>query len=278
MTKAQQMYIFTIEWQIPPFGGNCHPNIFSLKMNTTLFQNLGLSLNEAQIYDALITYGGSSVSTISLRSKVHRRNAYDVLQRLVEKGLAYEVFGQKETIYEPVDPEKLMEFVKEKEMELEKAMPKLLKTYQSKKSVQRAYMYKGIEGVKNYLRMALKSGEDVYSLGAKGAWFDERLKTFNEWFIKEGKKKKIKYFHIFDHEVKKELSWLPKAVGKPYKFLPKDFSTNSCFDIFGDHVVTFTGLNLGRLDDDVTIFVMTSPELAEGYRTWWKMVWELLPK
>ena len=95
-------------------------------MNTDLFEELGLSMNEAKIYDALITYGGSGVSTIALRSKVHRSNAYDSLHRLIEKGLVYEVFGQRENLYEAVDPGKLLEFFEEKQMKLRSALPSLL--------------------------------------------------------------------------------------------------------------------------------------------------------
>lgn len=246
-------------------------------MDTQLYEDLGLSPNEARIYDALVTYGGSGVSTIALRSKVHRSNAYDSLHRLIEKGLVYEVFGERETTYEAVDPGKLLEFLDEKQRKLQSALPALLSRYQKHRAPERAYIFKGIEGVKNYLREALKAGEDIYSFAAKGAWFDPRLKTFNEWFLKEAKKKGVKYHHIFDHEVRAKLPEVLKAVGKPYKFLPKDFSTDSTMDVFGDHVVTFHGVGLGKLEDDITIFVMVSPGLAESYRAWWRCMWERLP-
>ena len=247
-------------------------------MSLKLFEELGLSPNEAQIYDALLTYGGSGVTTISLRSGVHRSNSYDTLHRLIEKGLVYEVFGQRETVYEPVDPEKFMEFLDEKREMLESEMPALLTQFQEKKVEERAYVYKGVQGVKNYLRDALKMGEDIYSLGAKGAWFDPRMSSFLDWFVKEAKKKKINYHHIFDHEVREKLPQVPKTVGMPYRYLPKNFSTNSTIDIFADRIVTFTGLGLGKLDDDVTIFVVVSPRLAESYRSWWQYIWSTLPE
>ena len=246
-------------------------------MYTELFAELGLSPNEAKIYEALITYGGSGVSTVALRSGVHRRNAYDSLHRLIEKGLVSEVFSQGETVYEAVDPEKLMEIVREKEMRLNKALPDLLKSFRTHKVPQRAYIYKGLEGFKNYLRDVLRTGEDVHLIGAKGFWFDPRLETFTEWFLKEAKRKGIRYHHIFDHDVEHQLPHVLKAVGKPYKFLPKKYDTESAIDIFGDHVVTFTGLGLGKLEDDVTVFVMVDPQLADSYRTWWKMLWDILP-
>lgn len=247
-------------------------------MDTQLYEDLGLSPNEAKIYDSLVTYGGSGVSTIALRSKVHRSNAYDSLHRLIQKGLVYEVFGQRETLYEAVDPGKLSEFLEEKQRKLTAALPSLLSRYQKHRAPEQAYIFKGVEGVKNYLRLALNTGEDIYSLAAKGAWFDPRLQTFTDWFLTEAKKKGIRYHHIFDHAVKEALPHVIKAVWKPYKFLPKDFSTDSTMDVFGDHVVTFNGLEPGKLRDDVTIFVMVSPGLAESYRAWWKCMWELLPQ
>jgi len=246
-------------------------------MYAGLFEYLGLSPNEARIYNALLTYGGSGVSTIALRSKVHRSNTYDTLHRLIEKGLVYEVFSERETVYEPVAPEKLLESLDEKRAILEKELPGLLSRFQEKKVEERAYIYKGIQGAKNYLRDALKEGKDIYSFAAKGAWFDPRMSTFLEWFLKEAKKKKMQYHHIFDENVRDALPVVPKTVGMPYRFLPKKFSTNSTMDIFGDHIVTFTGLNIGRIEDDVTIFVMVSPRLAESYRTWWEYIWSTLP-
>lgn len=247
-------------------------------MHVELLQELGLSPNEAKIYEALITYGGSSVSTISLRSKVHRRNAYDSIHRLVEKGLVYEIFSGGETIYEGVEPGKLMEVVEEQGRRLSLVLPDLQAVYKQHKAPQQAYIYKGVEGMKNYLREALNVGEDMYEFAAKGGWFDPRMHTFTHWFLNEAKKRGIRYHHIFDHEVKEKLPHVPAAVGKPYKFLPKKYSTSSTMEIFGDRVVTFKGLGLGKLEDDLTIFVIVSPTLAENFRTWWQFMWDSLPE
>src|SRR5947209_14076734 len=147
-------------------------------MNTELLLELGLRKNEAKIYEALLTYGGSGVSTIALRSKIDRRTVYDTLRRLVDKGIVYEIFGQKETTYEAVDPTKLLELAQEKVRKLEQEMPVFLSAYKKHIAPERAYIYKGVEGVKNYIRLALQTGEDIYTLGGKGAWFDPRLKMF----------------------------------------------------------------------------------------------------
>jgi predicted DNA-binding transcriptional regulator len=250
---------------------------YTVLMHQEILQDLGLSPNEAKIYEALLTYGGSSVSTISLRAKVHRRNAYDSVHRLMEKGLIYEVFSEGEIIYEAVEPVKLLEFIKEKEHRLDAVLPSLQTSFRERKALQRAYIYKGIEGMKNYLREALRAGKDMYEFGAKGGWFDPRMMNFTEWFLSEARKKKMRFHHIFDWEVKEKLPHVPKAVGKPYKFTPPQYSSESAIEVYGDRVVTFTGLGLGKLEDDVTIFVIVSPKLAESYQTWWQFMWDSLP-
>lgn len=246
-------------------------------MDLTLLQDLGLSPNEAKIYSALLTYGGSGVSTISLRAKVHRRNAYDATQRLLEKGLVAEVYGKGEIIFEPVDPGKLMELIREKELRLANALPRFHSAFHSKRAPELAYIYKGVEGVKNYMREALHEGEDMYILGAEGAWFDPRIATYTTRFLEDAKKKGIKLHIIFDHDAR-SIPLPEAALTHAHKFLPEKYDTNSTMDVFGDYVVTYTGTAPGKLLDNVTIFVMHSPLLAKSYRTWWQCLWDLLPK
>ena len=44
---------------------------------------------------------------------------------------------------------------------------------------------------------------------------------------------------------------LLKTLGKPYRFLPSQYSTTSAIDIFGDHIVNFSDLTLKNITDDV---------------------------
>ncbi len=246
-------------------------------MSTEILMSLGLSPNEAKIYETLLKEGETTVAAIGLKSGIHRRNIYDSMNRLMEKGLVFQVVGRGDNRYKPVDPNKLLELVDEKRTKLESVLPEFLKVYQSKPALEASYMYKGIEGFKNYLRDVLSANEDAYFIGAKGAWFDPRLKTFLERFLADARRQGIAYKHLFDYEVKDRLPEVPKTVGKPYKFLPKKYSTPSMIDIFGDHVVSFTGAGLGRISDDITIFVIISRPMATSYKTWFQYMWDLCP-
>ena len=61
-----------------------------------MLHELGLSPNEAKVYETLLKIDEASVQEISDKSKVHRRNVYDSLSKLQEKGLVSEIFIRNE--------------------------------------------------------------------------------------------------------------------------------------------------------------------------------------
>lgn len=245
-------------------------------MDQQILEELGLSPNEAKIYKSLIERGESSVSDIALMAKIHRRNAYDVMQRLINKGLCFQIFSADENTYSAVDPDKLTELLAEKEERLESILPELKKKFHSRFAAEEAYIYRGWEGQKNIWRDVLRVGEDSYFIGAKAAWFDPNLEPGRTAFFKEAKRKKLKFIQLFDHEVKSGIPNFPHHFPGDlmYRFLPKKYSTNSGIHIFGDYVVTYTGITIGKIDEDVIIFVIHSKDLAESYRTWFWCMWE----
>jgi sugar-specific transcriptional regulator TrmB len=246
-------------------------------MYQEILQELGLSPNEAKIYEGLVNIGQAGVPEISLKIGVHKRNIYDTVPRLLQKGLIYQISDSKENKYAAIEPNKLIDLLWEKESKIKKILPDLNRQFKKVSSKEAVYIYKGVEGFKNYLRDILKAGEDVYFVGAKGGWFDKDVQIYIKKFLKEAKKKKIKYYHIFDQEVKTLAPELLPQLGKPYKFFPPEYSSTGAIDIFGDHIVTFSGLTLKHITDDVTLIVIVNHELAECYKTWFKFIWDFCP-
>lgn len=245
-------------------------------MYQSILEGLGLSPNEAKIYETLIELGESTVSDIAVAAKIHRRNTYDAIERLINKGLCFQIFSTTESKYNAVAPDKLTEILAEKQQKLSEALPALQKKFGARYAPEEAYIYRGLEGQKNIWRDVLRVGKDSYVIGAKGGWFDPRIESGRNAFFKEATKKKIKFIQLFDHEVKTRLPNFPKDFpgDLKHRFLPKKYSTNSLIHIFGDYVVTYTGLSLGKLDENVVFFVIHSKDLAESYRKWFWYMWE----
>lgn len=247
-------------------------------MYTEILENIGLSPNEAKIYETLLSAGEIGVAEISLKAKVHRRNVYDALNRLIEKGLVFRIFQKGEHQFRAVTPDKLAEVLEEKERGLNLILPQMHKLYASKPVEEAAFIYKGKEGYKNYLRDMVRVAEDTYFLGAKGLWFTpwvekHYLTDFQDALLR----KKKKYYTLYDPRVKQKLPETVKNMKGEYKFLPVKYATPGVTDVFGDYVVTFTSVDIGDFGEDGKIFVMIHPELAETYRTWFKLIWDLCP-
>ena len=223
-----------------------------------ILQNIGLSPNEVKIYLSLVKNGEMSVAQISAATNIHRRNIYDTLQRLTERGLVFIRASESENRYNPVDPNKLLEIVSEKRQSIEKILPQLEKEYSNQTSGDQVYILKGLEGQKNVWRLVLDTGADSYFIGAKGGWFDSRLDVARDNFFFQANKNKINFIQLFDIDVIEKMPDFPKHFpGKlKYRVLPKAYSTNSAIHIFGDYVVTYTGLTVGIISNDIIFFVI----------------------
>ncbi|MFA6461201.1 MAG: helix-turn-helix domain-containing protein [Candidatus Woesearchaeota archaeon] len=247
-------------------------------MYQEILQNSGLSLNESKVYEALLYLGEANTQKISIKSKVHRRNVYDSLNKLIEKGLASETFIKGERFFKAINPERLKEIIREKEIALDQFLPEMKKLYSSLEPEAEAYFFKGVEGFKNYLQLILQEKQTAYFIGAKAFWLDPRLKHYLRHFETQRKAAGIKFMHLFDYEVKTEKPEILKLVGKPYKFLPPKYSSPTAVDIFGDYVVMFVGVKPGELYEEPLQFILKSKLLADGYRKFFQFMWDFCPE
>lgn len=243
----------------------------------SVLEEFGLSKNEAKLYYSLVANRSETVTELFKDTGIHRRNIYDSLERLVEKGLVFEVLENPENHYEAVHPQKLMEVLREREEALLPTVRELTQLHEEMPQTNAAFIYKGREGYKNYMRDLVRVGEPVYFLGAKALWFTpgmdiKFLKDFQAAMeLKEGG-----YKTLFDPRVPKELPDAIKEVGGEYKILPEGCETVGVVDIFGDYIVSFTSAGVGDFGEDGKIFVTINRDLANSYRTWFELIWNSL--
>ncbi|MEK6852392.1 MAG: helix-turn-helix domain-containing protein, partial [Nanoarchaeota archaeon] len=114
-----------------------------------LLKEMGLNEGEIKVYLALLKNGGSLAGRISRFTGVHRRNVYDITERLIQKGVIGYIVKNNRRIFEAVNPEKFLDILKEKESTLLEGMPMLREMYLSKKEKEETKFYKGIDGLKN---------------------------------------------------------------------------------------------------------------------------------
>jgi len=235
-------------------------------------QNLGLSVNESKVYEALLTLGQCTANRIALEAKIQRRNTYDTLKKLKEKGLSSEIIEEGVRKFNAIHPQRLMDLIKEKEGILEKELPKMCNHYNALATVEQTIVYKGIESVKNVYWDMIKEGKEYYTIGGRGNWLDPRWEFFFPKFDAERLKKGIKLRHLFYHELKD-----PKhpnhAITKilknsKHRFLPKGFTAECSIIIYGNRVGSMSW------GEDPLVVITISNIIAEGYKKYFEFMWE----
>src|SRR3989344_4095613 len=94
------------------------------ELNNVLEQ-LGLEQPEVKPYLALLDLGESTATKIAERAGLGRVHSYQILTKLIEKGLASYVIKKNVKYFLAADPETLLKSLHEKEQNLQKILPEL---------------------------------------------------------------------------------------------------------------------------------------------------------
>lgn len=236
-----------------------------------VLEQLGLSPNEAKIYRALIDLKEAGVGSIASYAKIHRRSVYEAVSRLVNQGLIFPVLSYGKNIYTPADPKMLNNKITDQKTHLKSILPELTKQYQARSIPQEAYIYRGVEGFKNYLRDVIREEKDLYAYANAFGWMDPEVKNLTKEIFKKFREKKLSLYYIFADSVKTKGSDLLKNFVGDYRFLPKKYPMYAATDIFGDYIATFTNLPWINVKN-VTIYVLKDRRLANSYRAWFRFM------
>lgn len=89
--------------------------------------DIGLSEKEANVYIAVLNLGEQPASIISRVTKINRSSVYDILDSLMNKGIALKTDISNKTYYKVIDPTRLQNYIENEKV-------KFLKNYERKSS------------------------------------------------------------------------------------------------------------------------------------------------
>ena len=164
-------------------------------MEILLLKEAGLTDGEAKVYLSLLELGTTTSGPIIEKSKVSRSIIYNILEKLIEKGLVSFVIKEKTKYFQACNPNKLLIFIEEKEdglkknkEKIEKILPELLLKHSLAKNNE-AQIYLGIKGIRTAyenLYLKLKKGDEFCFLGIL-----VKLSEDQEAYWKKDQKKRI---------------------------------------------------------------------------------------
>ncbi len=240
-----------------------------------ILRKVGLSEGEIKVYESLLNIGSASTNRIHENTGIERRNIYDILNKLIERGLVNYIDENKRRTFKLSNPRALIGYLEEKkkqidtiEINVKKELSSIMSKFQEHKSSVNAEAYRGAEGVKAVWEDMLNYKE-IYWIGS-GNYVPDKFPAFFEAWSKRRIEKKVFIYHLFRHE---KIKFAPKKSLQKKKALPVEFSGNPTpTAIFGNKVANFL---LGK---DLFAFVIESKELSENYKAYHKYLWDHVAK
>jgi sugar-specific transcriptional regulator TrmB len=244
-------------------------------MTLEMLRKIGLSDGEIRVYSALLDLGRAPVNKIHEKTGIERRNIYDILNKLIERGLITYVTENKKRSFQISHPNKIIGYIEEKKHDLDKtkkevevAMPSIIERFKFRRPEINAEIYRGSEGVKAVWEDMLNYKE-IYWIGS-GRYVPKKLPHFFASWNKRRVKLKVKWFNLLIYELRNKVKPMPFEY---IKFLPEEFSGNpSVICVYGNKTVNFL------LGEDFFAFVIESKEIAENHKRYHKYLWDNVAK
>lgn len=237
-------------------------------METTVFEDFGLSQGEIKTFLAILQEGSSGARILINKTGLQSSVVYRALDRLVEKGLVGYILEGKRRIYQSRSPEQFLHFIDDKKKEYEELIPKIKQLQTEAKEQPQAMIYKGIRGIKEtYQIMRETEGKEYLTFGG-GKPCEDLLGT--TWWINHHKKRiarKLPARQVYDKTVEKIGRKLNKEKLTKVRFLDKKFAQ------FQETVIVGNKVAITVFTKNPYSFLIEDNIVAEGYRKHFEILW-----
>lgn len=149
-----------------------------------VLREIGFGQREAKIYFTLLKLTSATASKVAERIGVDRTTTYDILSRLIEKGVVSYVIKNNVRYFQAVPPEQLMLDLRETEKHLQEILPELNALAKTEKENTTVEVFKGKEGLVSVLKIMLREKEDYLFIGGTQE-FCEAIPIFMRQFVKK---------------------------------------------------------------------------------------------
>jgi len=228
---------------------------------------IGLSKNEIKIYLALLEIGPCLMGELCGKTKIHRRNVYDSIEMLKDKGFVSATHINNRNVFEAVSPKRILDILDEKKIDIESILPKLLEKQNKKRSLVK--VYSGQSGRKIIFEDKLNYKEEQYVLGAHEP--SPKSSIFIENYHKRRIKNKIKIKMLFYNNEKEAFQKFSKYKYIEARLLPNNFKSPIAINIYGNKVAILMGS--GSIEP-ISILIEDAG-LAEDFKAYFEMLWKI---
>lgn len=227
----------------------------------------GLNDKEADIYLACLKSGELTANRLSEITEIRRSTVYEVLAKLKKKGIITSINKEKKLYFNAVNPQGLIDLLKEKEDVIENILPDLKKIMNSMVNRPGAELYEGIKSIKPAVLEMLHYNEILaYGATTEG---EEIFEHFISNFERKRIDKKVLLKGIFGETIPKHTK--NKEVLKYTSFRKlKVFENHKViYFLYGDNLLLIS------LGENLIAVKIKDPILVESQKQIFSFLWKI---
>jgi len=234
-------------------------------------QVLGLTRNEAEVYEALVKSGLTKAGHLIARLEVHRNIVYEALDSLIRKGFVTKISKRGVWWFQITEPDSILTMLKRREQIAEGVIKEIKQARQQIE--QQITVYEGIDSYRAYWISSLlrfPEGTVDYCLGVprNAKWESlmgaSALKQYRE--VRRRKKIIWKTILFKVEDVHKEhLEGFPDTT--EYRYWPKDFDPIGNFNVIHDTVI------LQAMTDNPRIIEIRDKDMVTVFKNYFDAIW-----
>ncbi|MFT4297587.1 MAG: helix-turn-helix domain-containing protein [Candidatus Woesearchaeota archaeon] len=245
-------------------------------MDESILEQIGMTKSEIKVYLALLELGCSSTGKIVEKSGASSSKIYEILDKLMQKGLVSFIIKSGVKHFESASPSRIMEYMKEREEEiikqkesLRQILPALELKQQLSKYKSEATIFKGIKGAETAFRLMINKMQKKDELIAFIIDYNEEDKYFNlmtrihKLRIEKGLSSRL----IFNPRCVITAKDRTKMPNTRIKYASGDARMPAIVNVGGN----ITLLNI--MAEEATVFMIDSKEVADSFRSQFEKMW-----
>ena len=250
--------------------------LYKVYMYQEKLQELGLTKGESKVYEALLNLGPSTVGPIVKKAEVAYSNIYEILNRLLDKGLVSFIVKEKTKYFQAEDLDRIKDYISKQEEEIKKKkltfenlQPKLERLKGFNKKTEEAEVFIGEKGLMTAYEKLMKGSNKK----DQGYFFY----VYNKEYYEKAERFYVKSWHMIKRYGNKwkGLSHVGLKKTKIVKRYPSfiqqryvPFPVPGNIDIMNDKVLITT------CQEKPVGILIHSKEVADSYRVYFEEVWK----
>ncbi len=242
-----------------------------------ILEKFGLTSGETRVYEALLALKVGTKTPLVRASDISPSKVYDVLDKLMKKGLATSFVENSVMHYVPVHPSNLAPLFDQKMEEIQRMKQQLEKNLSflgtSESFLPPVQLFRGWNGLRNVFNIVLsdlRKGDTYYILGATGGEDTKKAYEFFPSIDEKFYKKKIKRKALLRFETKSISEEYFKKFGRK-NWEARYFSTLGPFEIGISN--SYVALNL--MENEPVSILLTHQKIRDSFLGYFQALWML---